>query len=456
MDYLACPQCGISNDVSTSICKNCGELLDKDEVPTLASPEIEPRPKTTVADTNESNKGFGFGISDLEFVQDVSVDAAQYLKKHFLPISPISKGGMGKLFLVQEVLSGRFVALKVMVENASNEVSLVHQFVREAVITARLQHPHIIPVHELGFLTEGQLYYTMRYVDGNTFDDIAPKVDLGERLRILRSAATAVDHAHDQGLWHRDLKPNNILVGALGDTYVVDWGLVSVQPGREYRLNLPRIIVERKIFVMPDNLLDETREAVSTITGRIVGTPPYMSPEQFEGSDSVMGAVSDIWAFGIMLFEAITGRHPIENVNSLRPPQIFRRIMYDPLPSPRDFSQDVPEVLDSLCKRMLHRSPYERMQTLKVFIEELTQYLKYQGKTIAGFGTFSQLTKSKRKTASTETVDGKWTEEIKTIQRYNSEKTRLQKKIDLLLELAQLNVFSRKRRKWLWRELGRL
>jgi serine/threonine-protein kinase len=332
----------------------------------------------------------------------------------------------------------------------------VHQLVREAVITARLQHPHIIPVHELGFLTEGQLYYTMRYVDGNTLDDIAQKVDLEERLRILRNAATAVDHAHDQGLWHRDLKPNNILVGSLGDTYVVDWGLVSVQPGREYRLNLPRLIVERKIFVMPDNLLDETREAVSTITGRIVGTPPYMSPEQIEGWDSAMGAVSDVWALGIMLFEAMTGRHPVENVGSLRPAEIFRQIMRDRLPSPRDISEDVPEVLDSLCKRMLHKSPHERMLTLKVYNEDLTQYLKYQGKTIAGFGTFSQLTKSKPKTASTENLNGKSTEGIKSTRTDNSENTRLQKKVDLLLELAQLNMFSRKRRKWLWRELGRL
>lgn len=453
MDHLTCAICGTSNELTNEVCKFCGHPLNAEgDATTLTSPIIDER---TFDGAEESDRAFGFGVGDLEFVQGVSVNAAQYLKKHFLPISPISRGGMGKLFLVQEVLSGRFVALKVMLESAAGDKSLVHQFVREAVITARLQHPHIIPVHELGFLTEGQLYYTMRYVDGNTFDDVANKVDLEERLRILRSAATAVDHAHDQGLWHRDLKPNNILVGSLGDTYVIDWGLVSVQPKRDYRLNLPRIIVERKIFVMPDNLLDDTRDAVTTITGNIVGTPAYMSPEQIEGW-AKMGAVSDVWAFGVMLFEAITGRHPIEDVRSLRPEQILGRILHDTLPSPGDISKDIPDVLDSLCKRMLEKNPTERMQTLKVFIEELTQYLKHQGKTIAGFGTFSQLSKSKAGQDSTVTLDGKWTREMNTFGESGFENDRLRKKVDILLEIAQLNLFAGKRRKKLWGQLGRL
>lgn len=135
MDYLTCPRCGVSSEVNTDVCRGCGQPLDTD-VPTLASSRPE-----FATDTNESDRGFGFGASDLEFVQGISVDAAQYLKKRFRPISPISKGGMGKLFLVQEVLSGRFVALKVMLESASSDVSLVHQFVREAVITASELHP---------------------------------------------------------------------------------------------------------------------------------------------------------------------------------------------------------------------------------------------------------------------------------------------------------------------------
>ena len=351
-----------------------------------------------------------------------------------------------------------------MLEEGLGDKSLVHQFIREAVITARLQHPHIIPIHELGFLTEGQLYYTMRYIDGNTYDEIIYNIDLIERLRILRSAALAVDHAHEQGLWHRDLKPNNILVGALGDAYVIDWGLVSVEPNRNYRLNLPRIIVERQTYVMPDSLLDDTSEAVTTHAGSIVGTPAYMAPEQALGHDAEMGSVSDVWAFGVMLFEAITGRHPIENVKSLKPRNIMVEIIKSNFPSPREISEEIPTVLDNLCRRMLNKNPNERMRTLKEFIQELTQYLKYQGKTIASFGTFSHLSQANTETdtivSKSTQLDGKWMERINNLQKRNEvlyfENERLQKKIDILIEIAQLDIFSGKRRKELWGNLVKL
>lgn len=439
--YLTCPICGKANEFNRDICSACGNSLSNafysvmpDDAPTLSA--------------GDSNRSFGFGVRDLEFADEgVSANAAQYLKRRFRPISPISKGGMGKLFLVQELLSGRFVALKVMLASAADDMSLVQQFMREAVITARLQHPHIIPVHELGFLTEGQLYYTMRYVEGKTLDEVDDSVDLDERLRILRSAATAVNFAHKEGLWHRDLKPNNILIGLLGDTYVIDWGLVSVQPRHNYQLVLPRIVADRHLLVMPDNLLDDTRDAVSTTTGRIVGTPAYMSPEQIMCEDSKMGSVSDVWAFGIMLFEAITGRHPIENVLSLHPLGILDRIMDGPIPSPKTFSKDVPEVLDRLCQKMLNKDPSQRMHNLNEFTDELTQYLKSVGKTIANFGTFSDLPNMKRRRALEVTT---WKNGI------GSENDRLRKKIELLSEIAQLGFFSVKRRKELWRELARL
>lgn len=462
MANITCDVCGKLNEPTNEVCNACGSSLFS-AVDTITLTGDENRPKA-INPVREPDGAFGFGSSDLAFVrQGVSTNAAQYLQERFRPISPISKGGMGKLFLVQEVLSGRFVALKVMLERASKQLPYIHQFIREAVITARLQHPHIIPVHELGFLTEGQLYYTMRYIDGHTFDEVAPKIDLEERLRILRSAAMAVDYAHSQGLWHRDLKPNNILVGPLGDTYVIDWGLVTVQPGHDYHLNLPRMILERDIYVMPDKLLDDTREAVSTMTGNIVGTPAYMSPEQFTSEDNHMGCISDVWAFGIMLFEAITGRHPIENVHILGPNQIMRRVLGNTLPSPKELSEDVSSDLDNLCQRMLNKDRKERLPNLKYFIEELTHFLKHQGKTIAEFGTFSQLPKTeieKKPDAMKTTRPIKRTDIADDLQRIDtnhySDYERLHRKVELLIEISQLGIFSSKRRKKLWGDLARL
>ena len=110
---------------------------------------------------------------------------------------------MGKVLLVQENLTGRFVALKVMLDRFLYSEPHVQQFVREAIITAHLQHPNIIPIYDLGFLDDYHLYYTMRYVDGDHFGKRMPAATLAENLRTLRLAAQGVIHAHQAGLWHR-------------------------------------------------------------------------------------------------------------------------------------------------------------------------------------------------------------------------------------------------------------
>src|SRR5262249_23499024 len=153
---------------------------------------------------------FGFETAELAFQhQGVGAQAASALAKRFRPVQVLTSGGMGKILLAQEISSGRFVALKIMLESVTPSVAHVQQFIREAVITARLQHPYIIPIYDLGFFGGNELYFTMRYVDGESLNKLLPKIDLSERLRILRSAALAVSYVHTLGLWHRDLKPHN-------------------------------------------------------------------------------------------------------------------------------------------------------------------------------------------------------------------------------------------------------
>jgi serine/threonine-protein kinase len=326
---------------------------------------------------------FGLEANTLTFVNEgVAAATASELGQRFRPIQVLSSGGMGKIVLVQEVRSGRFVALKVMLDTASQSKPLVEQFVREAVITARLQHPHIIPVHDLGFLTSNQLYYTMNYIEGESFSKRMPSLELVERVRILRCAALAVDFAHSKGLWHRDLKPANILVGPFGDTYVIDWGLVTVQPGRQYTLNIPNIVVANVDLVIPDSLLSETVEALTVINpGGPLGTPLYMAPEQWEGSPDRMGAGCDVWAFGIMLFQALTGFHPL--LLNTNPPRshsgIRQRVLSEPLPCPRTVCPDAPEELVALCGRLLQKDPALRPSDLSDFLFTTVQFLRGAG-----------------------------------------------------------------------------
>jgi serine/threonine-protein kinase len=301
---------------------------------------------------------------------------------------------MGKIFLVQERFSGRFVALKVMLDQLSTSIPHVHQFVREAVITARLQHTNIIPVYDIGFIEGNQLYYTMRYVEGDPFSRILGSVSLKSRLAVLQAAARAVDYAHVLGLWHRDLKPENILIhkgfDRNGEVFVIDWGLVTVQPGANYKLDLPDILIDRRSFAFEDRLIEATNEAISTMnlnpspgtgtspgTGeaRLIGTPAYMAPEQCRNDQQKMGAVSDVWAFGVMLFEAITGEHPIPEHRNLGLKEIISRVLNQDYQSPRSIDPGIPESLDSLCRRML-KPPDERLLSLKPFIDELDQVIR--------------------------------------------------------------------------------
>jgi serine/threonine protein kinase len=335
-------------------------------------------------DDKGSSSNFGFSAGTIDFLDEgIDLRTSNQLMQKYRPLRVLNRGGMGKIFLVQERLSGRIVALKVMHDRYVTSTPHVHQFVREAVITARLQHPNIIPVHDIGFIQGNQLYYTMRYVEGESFGRSLGRAPLDARLAILRAAARAVDHAHDLGLWHRDMKPENILVGKdfarSGEVFVIDWGLVSVQPGRDYKLDLPEVLVERRSFAFEDRLIEDTNEALSTLNldpnpgsgaARLIGTPAYMAPEQCRNDPMNMGAISDVWAFGVMLFEALTDQHPIPEHRDLGPVQIISRILQRDAIAPSSIRPAVPRYLDSICLQML-MPPEDRMRSLKPFITAL-------------------------------------------------------------------------------------
>jgi serine/threonine protein kinase len=339
-------------------------------IPKYANPAGE----TTSAVSDHSEDGFT--SVDVELVDGLG---AVRLSRRFRPILQIAKGGMGRIYLVEERDSGRFVALKLMTGNGP---SLVQQFIREGIITARLEHPNIIPVYELGFLSAGQLYFTMRYIESIPLSELMPRIDLRARVRILRDAARAVAFAHGQGLWHRDVKPDNILVGRFGDVYVVDWGLVTVQHGMKYRLDLPRIVVDSAIYELEvERFLARTGDALTATGSIFAGTPSHMAPEQLMADDSLMGATSDVWAFGVMLFRAITGQHPVLGMRrSARPDELLQAIRERGIRDARELVPDAPVELARLCQGMLETDCRHRI-SLEVFIGEASIFLEKPGST---------------------------------------------------------------------------
>lgn len=332
---------------------------------------VDPHARTFPPTEGDAEHGYGFPDIDMQLV--AGRDSVK-LNQRYRPIARIAKGGMGCIYLVEERDSGRFVALKLMTGDAP---PLVQQFIREGIITARLEHPNIIPVYDLGFLSTGQLYYTMRYIESLPLSELMPRFDLRSRVRILRDAARAVVFAHDQGLWHRDLKPDNILVGRFGDVYVIDWGLVTVQHGVEYKFDVPRIVVEKISYKLEvDTFFDRTRGATTDVAGLFAGTPPYMAPEQLVADDSLMGAASDVWAFGVMLFSAMSGQHPIIGLSRMSSlSDLLLGVQAGRIRDVRELVPDAPAALASLCQRMLARDSHRRIP-LDVFIAEASAFLE--------------------------------------------------------------------------------
>lgn len=193
----------------------------------------------------------------------------------------LGQGGMGRVHAARDHVLGRDVALKELQPTRGHDLSARARLAREAAITARLDHPGIVAVYEAGALPDGRPYYTMRLVRGRSLADASPEEEPRRRLRHLLAATEAVAAAHDAGIVHRDLKPTNILVGAHGETQVVDWGLASPTPAAERRW----------------------RKLPGSSARGPVGTDRYMSPEQRAGASP--DPRDDVYSLGVTLQEVL-------------------------------------------------------------------------------------------------------------------------------------------------------
>jgi len=206
----------------------------------------------------------------------------------------IARGGMGRVVEARDTVLGRNVAVK---EALSGDGDVLRRFRREIAITARLEHPSIVPVHDAGTLGDGSPFYVMRKVSGRPLTElIAAATTLEQRLALLPhivAAAQALAHAHARGVIHRDIKPSNILVGELGETIVIDWGLAKVVGEAEE--------------AAPSMPVD-AGTSLRTRIGSVFGTPGFMAPEQVRGEE--VGARSDVYALGATLYYALTRSPP--------------------------------------------------------------------------------------------------------------------------------------------------
>lgn len=236
-------------------------------------------------------------------------------------VERIGQGGMGTVYRVLDRALDREVALKV-VRLPDPDPETLARITREARILARLEHPGIVPVHDVGTLPDGRVFYTMKLVRGSRLEEYLKEArPLDDRLRIFTRICEAVSFAHAHGVIHRDLKPENVMVGPFGEVLVMDWGVAKLIGESEMKApehaagdEGSRQAAKRPAVVDaewgPDGVRRAEVEAADTAPGTVLGTPGYMAPEQAAGRAECVDQRADVYALGMILRFLLSGAQP--------------------------------------------------------------------------------------------------------------------------------------------------
>ncbi|HVQ41493.1 MAG TPA: serine/threonine-protein kinase, partial [Vicinamibacterales bacterium] len=263
---------------------------------------------------------------------------------HYEVVAKLGEGGMGEVYRALDTTLGRHVALKLLPPDLARDPVRIDRFRREARTVATLNHPHIVTIYSVEQdAAAGAHFLTMELVEGEPLDRQLPAdgLSVSKLLDLSATLADALAAAHDKGIVHRDLKPGNVMLTADGRVKVLDFGLAKVHD-----------------VAGQGGAAAEAETVVRTSEGVVMGTVPYMSPEQVEGRD--LDARSDIFSLGVMLHEAATGSRPFQGTSSAA---LVSSILRDPPPPIAGRRADVPGAFGRLIGRCLEKDRDRRIQT---------------------------------------------------------------------------------------------
>ncbi len=298
--------------------------------------------------------------TDRQFNQYYSNSFARYGN-----FQPLAKGGSAVLQLCLDNNLGRTVVMKTLHPHLIRNEYMRSRFLREARVTAQLQHPGTVPVYEIGQDIEGRLYFTMKRLEGATLREILDKQSLGDQatiteynldrmLGLLIQVCNTLAYAHAHGVVHRDIKPENIQIGSFGEVTVLDWGVA-------------------KVWSSNDSDIREMEHEVLTDVGQRPGTPLYMSPEQIRGGGDNIDARTDVYGIGAVLYEILTLKEPHrgENIN-----ETFEMILKEKTipPEKRTPQRYIPQRLSAITMKAIAKDPANRFQSIQELIDALRDF----------------------------------------------------------------------------------
>lgn len=340
----------------------------------------------------------------------------------------IAKGGMGTVFQAKDLNCRRTVAMKVLSKDTQVQVEDLLRFIEEAQITSQLEHPNIVPIHELGLDADGNVFYAMKYVRGLTLTEVLDDIrrgkqelieeyPLGRLLTIFQKTCDAVAFAHSRGIVHRDLKPDNVMIGDYGEVQVMDWGLakvlrhktvstsgnVPVAKGFDMRISAQVPATTSEVDAGAKDSIDSIRtdkvgSDLRTMSGRVMGTPGFMAPEQARAGNVDVDTRSDIYSLGAILYSILTLRSSVSGSDIK---EVLRKIINGEIVPPIAYNRvggvdrredtaprldirpvnllhcpgrQIPPLLSDIAMKAMATDPADRYQTVKEFQSEVEAY----------------------------------------------------------------------------------
>jgi eukaryotic-like serine/threonine-protein kinase len=347
-----CPTCQTDYPPGTEACPRDGAALNVVSRTDVASAPTLPGPNASMAAT--ATLPALAAAADPQFDSLIGV----VLAGRYEVVRRIGEGGMGAVYEARHTLIGKRVAVKVLLEKFHSKSDFVARLLQEARLASSIGHEHIVDVTDFGTTDDGRSFVVMEFLDGESLADLERReapLPIERSLRIARQAASALGAAHAKGIFHRDVKPENIYLIRRAEAdfvKVVDFGISkAVKPGGDEGPETYRL----------------------THTGLLLGTPLYMSPEQARGEEDLDHRV-DIWALGVLLYECLTGEVPFRANNYL---QIISQVLtHDPL-SPARLRPElgIPDAVDAVVMRALHKDRAHRYQTMAELERDLERLL---------------------------------------------------------------------------------